>query len=219
MGGHPQPAEANLLSSLISDPRASETKGVAHVGEVHSLLHNELGVSLPLHISLSRPLVLKTEQRTPFLDHLKQAITASGVWQFTVTPEKVVWHHNEHGVRWFQVVSLQTPAKGELRKLLKGCNDCARTFGQPLLYGAYDKRAETKRGDDPFHISIAWTLREGNRTPASKHDPENDVGSNGHNNQWRNAFHISFTEVKVRIGQDVTALPLGADRTTKGLFT
>lgn len=41
---------------------------------VHSLLQSELGVELPLHISLSRSLALTTDQRRPFLDAIERGI-------------------------------------------------------------------------------------------------------------------------------------------------
>lgn len=46
---------------------------------MHSLLYSDLGVQLPLHISLSRPVVLRTEQKESFLELLRHRVTNSGI--------------------------------------------------------------------------------------------------------------------------------------------
>lgn len=47
--------------------------------QVHSLLKSDLGAELPLHISLSRPIVLRAEQRQPFTDSLINAVSKSSI--------------------------------------------------------------------------------------------------------------------------------------------
>lgn len=49
---------------------------------VHSLLHSDLGAQLPLHISLSRPVILRTEQRASFTEALQKAIHESHVMSY-----------------------------------------------------------------------------------------------------------------------------------------
>ena len=46
---------------------------------MHSLLRSDLGAQLPLHISLSRPVVLRTEQRQSFMETYQTAIQTSHV--------------------------------------------------------------------------------------------------------------------------------------------
>lgn len=46
---------------------------------VHSLLNSDLGAELPLHISLSRPIVLKANQRRGFIDSLTKKIDTSSI--------------------------------------------------------------------------------------------------------------------------------------------
>jgi len=47
--------------------------------KIHSLLYSDLGAQLPLHISLSRPVVLVTEQRQQFSELLDNAVQDSDV--------------------------------------------------------------------------------------------------------------------------------------------
>lgn len=47
--------------------------------KLQSLLCSDLGAHLPLHISLSRPMVLLNEQRQPFQDMMEAEIIQSGV--------------------------------------------------------------------------------------------------------------------------------------------
>ena len=47
--------------------------------KVHTLLTSDLGTEQPLHISLSRPLVLKAEQRQAFVESLRGEVERSGV--------------------------------------------------------------------------------------------------------------------------------------------
>lgn len=187
--------------------------------DVHSLLHNDLGVSLPLHISLSRPLVLKTEQKDGFVPRIKQAITSSGARAFDVSPADLKWHPNEDRTRWFLVVRVNDTG-GELLKLLQACNNVATVHDQPKLYED-DRAGVTTKGPEAdqrasstvaekFHISIAWSLRP----PA----PISNIDSNPSTSLPRLAqeLRIPFEDVKVRIGQDVTSLPLVTRRQRRG---
>jgi hypothetical protein len=49
------------------------------MGSHHSLLHSDLGAQLPLHISLSRPVVLRTEQRASFTERLETVIKTAHI--------------------------------------------------------------------------------------------------------------------------------------------
>lgn len=204
-----------MLSKLIEQEQKQHGGGGGKDGKVQSLLQNDLGVALPLHVSLSRPLVLKTEHKEGFLNQLKQAISRGGVRAFTSKPDALAWHPNEISTRWFLVLRLQRPEKDELSKLLSACNEVAEAFKQPLLYVAdRPKMSSTTTnaeanpaGDDKFHISIAWSLKQ----PAVGDDTDTSTRDFA-------ALKVPFSEVKVRIGQDVTTLPLPARRSSKKLF-
>ena len=75
VGGYPKPTESNHLLDLI--PTSKTSTGDKPI--TNSLLESGLGTPLPLHISLSRPVILLTPQRDNFLDLFKKAIERSGV--------------------------------------------------------------------------------------------------------------------------------------------
>ncbi|TKA83831.1 hypothetical protein B0A55_00158 [Friedmanniomyces simplex] len=216
---NPEPRQYQLLSALIAEEQASKHGKC----KVRSLLHNELGVNLPLHVSLSRPLVLQTEQKEPVLNQLKQGITSSGVRAFQAGPARLRWHPNELGTRWFLVLQLRMPEKGELQKLLSACNKIAAVFDQPLLYneavkGPHPTEAEHEgsKADGKFHVSIAWSLSE--PKPADPTKSEQEKSSDRTSDERLTTLSVAFAEVKVRIGQDVCSIPLPPARVKQGLF-
>ena len=190
--------------------------------DVRSLLQNELGVALPLHVSLSRPLVLKTEQKDEFLPALKQAVSGSGVKSFTTRLEQLQWHPNEDRTRWFLVLRV-ADENDELMKLLRACNSVADTYGQPRLYEEHghshskhkqgvqmNQDRDSQAAKKKFHISIAWSLQrpsESGVTNAGK-----SIGDGTDLPSSVRSLRVGFGEVKVRIGQDVTSLSLDRKR-------
>lgn len=76
--GYPTKDELVILGDIISQ---TEGKVSGETMNMHSLLHSDLGAQLPLHISLSRPVVLRTEQRHSFLETLEK-----GIWNSHVQP-------------------------------------------------------------------------------------------------------------------------------------
>jgi len=175
-------------------------------------------VALPLHVSLSRPLVLRTEQKDDFFLNLKDAINSSGARTFETCFEQLQWHPNEDRTRWFLVLRV-ADEDGALLKLLHTCNSVAVKYGQPKLYeddNEYSgtqqtpKRMSNSKIPEKFHISIAWSLEE---PPSSNATSASDTACNTLN--LPSAIHslrVPFGEVKVRIGQDVTSMPLETRR-------
>jgi hypothetical protein len=164
-------------------------------------LENNLGVPLPLHISLSRPLTLKTTTKDTFLTRLTTSIKETSVRAFTAAPSALTWHPNEDRTRYFLVLSLQRPEHDELRGLLEVCNQVAAEFEQPLLYRSAARKGKGKVAeveDGKFHLSVAWSL--------SPQEGEVEVPEELKESVRR--LTINFEEVKVRIGQDVTGIPL-----------
>lgn len=191
-------------------------------GKVHSLLENELGVSLPLHISLSRPLTLKTEQKNAFLLRLEKAVHDSSIRAFHTQPKQLAWHANENSTRSFLVLRLQRLEDQDMARLLETCNSIANDFNQPLLYASKDKRGRVQPAPEvgeKFHISVAWSLKapgkveKGRRGSAILGDNDDDgMGVPYELLSRLTSLSIGFGEVKVRIGQDVHNIPLKAVR-------
>lgn len=201
-GGCLSSAEHKLLSDVLEAVR--QAGGLP--SDTVSLLENQLGVQLPLHISLSRPLALKTQHKGIFVEDLQAAIEAEGVRAFDVRPLELVWHPNEHGTRSFLVLSLERPAGNELNRMLRACNALAKKLGQPTLY-----TGGRVRDVDSFHISIAWSLelRESSCVQ-SVALPQSLPAKLAERLQ---ALRIGFSELKVRIGQDVSSIALQSART------
>lgn len=83
--GYPAKNELALLADLIAQARGLDPKEQS----IHSLLHSDLGAQLPLHISLSRPVVLRTEQRRPFTELLQKSIRDSHIAPYVHLPQCV----------------------------------------------------------------------------------------------------------------------------------
>jgi hypothetical protein len=192
-------------------------QGKSAKDDVRSLLQNDLGVALPLHISLSRPLVLRTEQKDDFFFSLKDAISSSGGARASETSfEQLQWHPNEDRTRWFLVLRV-TDDDDALFKLLRTCNSVAVKYGQPKLYEDDDVDGRGKRPpsqmskiSEKFHISIAWSLEE---PPSSLGMIAGETACNAMDLPPAvRSLRVPFGEVKVRIGQDVTSMPLDPRR-------
>jgi len=213
--------------------RATDPELKDHFNQIKSLLQDDLGVSLPLHISLSRPLVLTTDQKDTFLTRLKRQIAGNSDYRaFHVSPFGLAWHPNEARDRWFLVLKLGSTTSSErpdagmqvLRRLLVKCNDVAGEFKLPLLYAAHTTAKPSSDGfdEDRFHISIAWSLhppkstadrteveeRRLPRTTISTARTEGDAFIPTELLSRLSELSIAFAEVKVRIGQEVHRIPL-----------
>lgn len=70
---------------------------------MHSLLQSDLGVELPLHISLSRSLALTTDQRGPFVDAIEQGVT-----ELRIAPYAFSGHTSYASANSIQDSSLQS---------------------------------------------------------------------------------------------------------------
>jgi U6 snRNA phosphodiesterase len=177
---------------------------------VHSFLQSDLNVQQPLHISLSAPLVLTTDEKDAFRDAMIRAIEASSAYVFDVTPTGLSWVSNFDESRHFLVLKLAKPANDELNKLLRACNACASSWGMDRLYASSTERkraqdvvlpsASSEDRSSAFHISIAWTLQ----TPTVRALGSVATQVNG---SLRDTV-ITFSSVKIKIGNVVSNVPL-----------
>jgi hypothetical protein len=146
-------------------------------------LTSDVGVPLPLHVSLSRPIVLGTEEKEEFLAELRGCVERMRFGEFRLRVRGVEWHRTGESGRSFLVLrvgshggergegdgdgetaeKMEEAADGdnlyqnpnpELTTLLGRCNTVVQKYGQPQLY----EWADDSKIGDAFHISIAWSF-------------------------------------------------------------
>ncbi|OQE36744.1 hypothetical protein PENCOP_c011G08662 [Penicillium coprophilum] len=209
---YPGKEELSLLEGVISQ---SGDLPDEKAPVIHSLLHSDLGAQLPLHISLSRPVVLRTEQRASFTEALQKAIHDSHVLSFNVQLDTLYWSSNYEKTRWFLVLGVQRPNHDGLNRLLKLSNETLARFGQPPLYAtsptrqqqtsaSIQNRSNSLSGEDfsgCFHISLAWSL--------SEPSPKERERIAGIDLRVLREIQVGFDSVKAKIGNIVGSIPLG----------
>ncbi|KAH9873795.1 hypothetical protein IAQ61_004422 [Plenodomus lingam] len=224
----PSQTEADGLHKLIKHVKDSlELQNATRakqlpIPEIIPSLQSDLASPLPLHISLSRTLQIKTEDRSVFLESLEHSIRNSAVRTFHYAFHGLKWVPNFDRSRWFLVLNITRPPQDELNRLLNACNQAAQKHGHAGLYtgGEGDGPMEasetspesTKRkaptlGDRSafFHVSIAWNLSE--PAPEWISWVKNiDVGA------FTQPPEAAIDVVKVRIGNVVTSIALGSKR-------
>ncbi|RDI89082.1 hypothetical protein Vi05172_g252 [Venturia inaequalis] len=222
---HPSPSETSLLGSLIA---LGDNSGV------HSLLLSDLSAPLPLHISLSRSLVLKTDQRDEFLQRTTANVKDAQVRPFTVEYSKLEWYPNHDKTRWFLSLSVAAPKQNDLNKLLDACNQAASSMRQPKLYvpndneeistsiskkqkisnlDTNDEKATTTNlppipdCSDFFHVSLAWSLSP---QKLNAEELSSDASISALNN-----LSTTFEAVKIKIGNVITPISLDPKKTPR----
>jgi hypothetical protein len=199
------------------------------IPEIIPSFQSELGASLPLHVSLSRTLQIKTEDREAFLETLRVSLRRSAVRTFSFDFQHLKWVPNFERNRWFLVLGIKRPEYDELNVLLNACNEAVENRGHPGLYtgGKGDgpmegnncsnglKRRKVDEGErqkhdfsEYFHVSIAWNVTEPDTewtTWVRTIDTSNYIQSP----------EAAFDAVKVRIGNVVQSIPLRTKRSGK----
>lgn len=209
---YPAPSEVALLDDIISQASFnSNPSGIIAGAEssIHTFLRSDLGALLPLHISLSAPLVLRTEQKALFQASLDTQLEQLRVNSFAVNVVGLDWVSNHDGTRFFLVLRLSQPKDDQLNELLNVCNNSARQLGLTQLYadpGEAGIRANNKDHKIPdrssaFHISVAWTLQKPTEEAA-------DRFSQTVLDQCQQ-LEIKFDCIKLKIGNTVLDIFLG----------
>ncbi len=205
----PSKDHLHVLDKVIEKCRAKVEDDATGECNVHSLLRSSLNVQLPLHISLSAPLTLKTEQKDDFETAVKAELNKCGASSFSVRPVDVSWVSNFDQTRTFLVLALSRSGDDDLNKLLQACNRCADTFDLDLIYQTKQGKETKEEGQDPampedtstaFHISIAWTLE--------KVEDLDNLCLDPFNLDELRSIAINFDIVKLKIGNTVTDLKL-----------
>lgn len=238
---HPPPEHHSALTKLIDSLTAELTPHLTATEDVSSLLDSDLGAPLPLHISLSRPFVLRTEEKDGFLADCLREIRGA---DFALRVDGLRWFRSPDSGRSFLVLRVlssrgEKDAKRgrnpELASLLETCNELVAEVGQPRLYSKVVERGSTDGGgqeaksdgeeggrsrntsrrlvDDAFHVSIAWSFAE----PTAKIQ-ECTAAVFARSDFQRDVVQgitIPAAEVKVKIGNVVTTIAL-EDKGRKG---
>ncbi|CEJ85144.1 hypothetical protein VHEMI03684 [[Torrubiella] hemipterigena] len=219
---NPDPEQHQVLSNLLT----AVSTALGDKIQLHQFLTSDLGAALPLHISLSRPISLATDEKDKFLDQVSSHISLSRVQRFYVKPKRLAWFTSPDSNRTFLVLQVEsdtgtsegTPSKNttkagsnpELMGLLKSCNRVAGRLGKPLLYQRQDASAQGSE----FHVSIAWTFdtpTDEEKARASVTFEQEEAGQA--TSQWR----IETSSVKVKIGNVVSSVSLVNGRAGTGL--
>lgn len=218
----PSSGERDRLSSLVeklqtevasASQRDPDLEGV----KIHTALRDpELPVDKPLHISLSAPITLTTDNKDKFLDELTTAIKSTGVRPFMVDfSGGLHWYRSEESTRSFLVLRVRevqdTASTADanpnprLTSLLEQCNKTVKSYGQPPLYDSPDMGCR-------FHVTIAWTHACPNESLKQLTDSLLDDRStmNHQNGSVADNICIGFRikAVKIKIGNYVTRLGL-----------
>jgi len=203
---YPAPREVILIGDIIDQASLDNNPVGAISGpdtSVQTLLRSDLGALLPLHISLSAPHVLRTEQKARFQESIKAQLELLRVKLFTVNVVGLDWVSNHDNTRFFLVLRLSRPRDDQLNKLLDGCNTSALQFGLTQLYvkpeeagtQANDKDKKILDHSSAFHISIAWSLQR----PAQ----EATYSLSQYAVDHCRALEIKFDRLKLKIGNAV----------------
>ncbi|RKF82661.1 U6 snRNA phosphodiesterase [Golovinomyces cichoracearum] len=224
---HPSTTERETLNKLISEIEAGDcTHGIK------TLLASDLNSPLPLHISLSRPIQITTDEKELFMTSLRRSFESSGVPPFQISFKNLAWVANSERSRWFLVMRVSWPDGDELQRLLNISNATVRKIGQLPLYSSadltfhsqsHDKRSSNQKvrsferrehldvinstkhecDSDAFHVSIAWKL-----SPPSQDLLECTELVSIKNIQHISQFLLHIEKIKVKIGNAVTVIPL-----------
>ncbi|POS85742.1 hypothetical protein EPUL_003948, partial [Erysiphe pulchra] len=225
--GNPSTIERELLHQLIMAVQPKDNSF-----QILSFLTSELKAPLPLHVSLSRPIQITTKQKDSIIDSLRQSIKHSGIQPFEISFTKLEWVSNFERSRWFLI--LQTSSRhgnNELQKLLRISNTIIQRHGLLPLYEdpnsitdltscpERSSRAQGKSSNrsvehqkplsnsrlafNTFHVSIAWSL-----TPPTQSHMECMKAANRENFDTISKLHTVFGNVKAKIGNAVTSIPL-----------
>lgn len=213
----------SVLDRLVQSTESSLLKQSEAVDEglkTQTLLRSDLNIPLPLHISLSSPLVLRTEQRDDFLDSLVHRIRnvakplnsdpekSDPLFQgFSIIFDGLDWTPNAEGTRWFLALRINRPEGNQLNKLLYSCNQVADLFGLPRLYG---KPSVTDRYQcsDPHMRNDTAVGGSGKRIQINEAD-----AATGEEEDFTDCFHFSIAwTLDPPIPQSETGRPAQVER-------
>ncbi|KAI0466600.1 U6 snRNA phosphodiesterase Usb1 [Xylaria cf. heliscus] len=229
---HPTPTERATLTTLLSTLQSSLTSPAPPITPpptITSFLTSDLGAPQPLHISLSRPIVLSTSQKDPFLSTITSRIRSSGLAPFELTLLGVEWHRTAESARSFLVLRVagaedktnpnpnprpnpknkNKNKNPQLATLLRRANAVVTDFGQPALYAfkAPSDEENTSKKNKP--ASTTAHERASNKGEEKDEGEEEDTAVD-------TAFHISIAWSFAAPSPELRRLTEGAFHSTTG---
>ncbi len=119
--------------------RPQDSRSDLDAVKIHSLCFNDVGVPLPLHISLSRPGLCSPRTRSRCLSTaIQAAVRRAAVGAFELRCAGVEWHRSEESKRSFLSLACASKAEirpnRELKELLRRAQRRGQAFRQPELY-------------------------------------------------------------------------------------
>jgi len=175
--------------------------------KLESHLKSDLGCELPLHLSLSRPNVLRTEQREGFLETLEERLGKARIKPFTVEFPGLEWVANNDRTRWFLVLRASHGGNTELPRLLQLTNSTFAVFGQPPLYSPHGGNTNGS------HVSLAWSLTEPSADVQRVVEDKLGVGSGGVVLKGKGqSLRMEVNSIRVKIGNALHIVELGAGK-------
>ncbi|KAI1448621.1 U6 snRNA phosphodiesterase Usb1 [Annulohypoxylon stygium] len=228
---HPPPPQLHTLTSFLAalQPALSPLSV-----SLTSFLTSDLGVPLPLHISLSRPIVLSTAQKDRFLEDLVAHVKGCGIAPFELAPVGLEWHRTQESERSFLVLRvacadaasrLQATTLGENKEgdssptsNLEGETPLKQQQNPQLtsilqhcnvLVQEYSQPPlyayKADNGDTAFHISITWSFAP--PTPEVRRRTEEVFSRHTTRDEIR-GLRVCVDGIKAKIGNVVTHVPL-----------
>ncbi|KAK9469095.1 U6 snRNA phosphodiesterase Usb1 [Lipomyces arxii] len=165
-----------------------------------SLVFSPRKAPLPLHLSLSPPIMLKTSDRKSFFNNLEDILHAKS--QFTIVfrvdeTGKVVWVTNPENTRDFFVLVVQTSP--EIDGVIAAVSSVSKNLSYPVLLA-----------DHVPHVSLAWRLHSDNHDqprPAKRFRTDTKSQS-----ETTEQFVILVDTIKVKIGRSIHRILLSRRR-------
>lgn len=161
-----------------------QLRGISKV-KLESFVRSTLGPPLPLHISLSCPLLLRSEQKEGFQSLVAQVVRdhARKHGTFKVSFSDLKWVANREKNRWFLVLIIKRPHGNELNGFLARCNQAAKSFDLP---GLYEGEGDLEELEESTRVESTTLSQSSGDTEARRRYRDYDVLDRG------DCFHFSI---------------------------